>query len=88
MSCHTWPHLLITFTIGRILLLCHLVIILFSRLVAQHFWKDIVMTFSIILSVFGLGYAWRKHHTAGKRIDKFLKEIQVYENEVKILKER
>ncbi|XP_003387480.1 PREDICTED: stromal interaction molecule 1-like isoform X2 [Amphimedon queenslandica] len=62
-------------------------IVLFGPLPSSHsYWKDVVMAFSVILCVLGLSTAWRKHHSANRKIDAFLKEIRVYETELRNIK--
>ena len=60
-----------------------------SYLLDSHsYWKDIVMSFSIIVCCIGLSYGWRQHRLANKKIDKFLEEIRIYETELKNVKEK
>ena len=60
-----------------------------ASLVAPHsYWKDVVMSLSVLLCVMGLTTAWRKHHSANRKIDAFLKEIRVYETELRNLKKK
>ncbi len=60
--------------------------VLFGPPVGSGYWKDALLAISITLSVCGLLYALRQRYLAQSRIDSFLKDLRVKEEELSKLK--
>lgn len=61
-------------------------VILFGPPVGSGYWKDALLVLSIALSICGVVYALRQRQTAQRKIDSFLEDFRIKEEELSKLK--
>lgn len=63
-------------------------VVLFGPPIGSGYWKDAVLALSLVLSVCGVLYALRQRYLAQSKIDSFLDDFRVKEEELSKLKSK